>query len=64
MFFTGPLQANSCPNTPQPSKKNQFKTKKIMLKKIVIKGAREHNLKNISLEIPKDQFIVITGISG
>ena len=35
-----------------------------MLKKIVIKGAREHNLKNISLEIPKDQFIVITGISG
>ena len=35
-----------------------------MLKKIVIKGAKEHNLKNISLEIPKDQFIVITGISG
>ena len=35
-----------------------------MLKKIVIKGAKEHNLKNISLEIPKDKFIVITGISG
>jgi len=35
-----------------------------MLKKIVIKGAKEHNLKNISLEIPKDQFVVITGISG
>ena len=35
-----------------------------MLKKIVIKGAKEHNLKNISLEIPKDQFIVITGLSG
>jgi len=35
-----------------------------MLKKIVIKGAREHNLKNISLEIPKDKFIVITGLSG
>ena len=28
-----------------------------MLKKIVIKGAKEHNLKNISLEIPKDKFI-------
>jgi len=30
-----------------------------MLKKIVIKGAKEHNLKNISLEVPKDKFIVI-----
>ena len=29
-----------------------------------IKGAKEHNLKNVSLEIPKDQFIVITGLSG
>ena len=35
-----------------------------MLKKIVIKGAKEHNLKNISVEIPKDQYVVITGISG
>jgi len=35
-----------------------------MVKKIVIKGAKEHNLKNISLEIPKDNFIVITGLSG
>ena len=35
-----------------------------MLKKIVIKGAKEHNLKNISLEIPKDKFIVVTGLSG
>jgi excinuclease ABC subunit A len=31
---------------------------------IVIKGAREHNLKNINLEIPRDQFVVITGLSG
>ena len=35
-----------------------------MVRKIVIKGAKEHNLKNISLEIPKDNFIVITGLSG
>ena len=34
-----------------------------MIKKIVIKGAKEHNLKNISLEIPKDKFVVITGLS-
>lgn len=31
---------------------------------IIIKGAREHNLKNIDLIIPRDKFIVITGISG
>tara|TARA_Y100000590_G_scaffold422368_1_gene527039 strand:- start:2918 stop:5785 length:2868 start_codon:yes stop_codon:yes gene_type:complete len=34
------------------------------LDKIIIKGAREHNLKNISLEIPKNKLIVITGVSG
>ncbi|MBQ1225778.1 MAG: excinuclease ABC subunit UvrA, partial [Clostridia bacterium] len=33
-------------------------------KKIVIKGARENNLKNISLEIPRDKLIVFTGLSG
>jgi len=31
---------------------------------IVVKGAREHNLKNISLEMPRDSFIVVTGLSG
>ena len=35
-----------------------------MLKKILIKGAKEHNLKNISLEVPKDKLVVITGLSG
>ncbi len=34
------------------------------LNKILIKGAREHNLKNIDLEIPRDSFVVITGLSG
>ncbi len=33
-------------------------------KKIIIRGARVHNLKNVSLEIPRDQLVVITGISG
>ena len=32
--------------------------------KIVIKGARQHNLKNINLEIPKNKLVVITGLSG
>ena len=38
--------------------------KKKMLKKIVVKGAKEHNLKNVSLEIPKEKLVVITGLSG
>ena len=32
--------------------------------KLVIKGAKEHNLKNIDLEIPKDKLVVFTGLSG
>ena len=32
--------------------------------KIIIKGAKEHNLKNINLEIPRDKLVVITGLSG
>ena len=32
--------------------------------RILVKGAREHNLKNIDLEIPRDQLVVITGLSG
>ena len=31
---------------------------------IVIKGAREHNLKNIDVTIPRDRLVVITGLSG
>lgn len=34
------------------------------MKDIIIKGAREHNLQNIHVELPRDKFIVITGISG
>lgn len=32
--------------------------------KIIIKGAKEHNLKNINLEIPRDKMVVVTGLSG
>ena len=38
--------------------------KVFMNDKITIKGAKEHNLKNINLEIPRDKLVVITGLSG
>ena len=36
----------------------------MVMDKITIKGAREHNLNNISIEIPKNQLVVFTGVSG
>ena len=35
-----------------------------MLDTIIIKGAKEHNLKDISLQLPKNELIVFTGVSG
>ena len=32
--------------------------------KIIVKGARENNLKNVSIELPKNKLIVMTGVSG
>ncbi len=34
------------------------------MEKIIIRGAREHNLKNVDLELPRDKFIVVSGLSG
>lgn len=36
----------------------------LMLDKIIVKGARENNLKNVSFEFPKNKFVVFTGVSG
>jgi len=36
----------------------------LIMDKLIIKGAREHNLKNIDLELPRDKLIVISGLSG
>ncbi len=35
-----------------------------MQNSIVVKGARQHNLKNIDIELPRDELIVFTGVSG
>ena len=46
-----------------PKTKNSSKNDKF-LENIVIKGARQHNLKNIDVVIPRDKLVVITGLSG
>ncbi len=33
-------------------------------KSIIVKGAKEHNLKNVDIEIPRDKLVVFTGLSG
>ena len=43
---------------------NKIKLPNISPQKIFIKGARVHNLKNVDVELPKNKFIVITGVSG
>src|SRR4051812_24575884 len=36
----------------------------LMITKITVRGARQHNLKNVSVEVPRNKFTVITGLSG
>ncbi len=44
--------------------KDQIRKEAIQDKKIIVKGAREHNLQNIDITLPRDEFNVITGLSG
>ena len=36
----------------------------ILQDKLIVRGAREHNLKNVTLEIPRNKLVVFTGLSG
>ncbi len=47
-----------------PSRQQRGAAKAAARTTIAVKGARVHNLKNISLEIPRDRLIVVTGLSG
>ncbi|MDX2205595.1 MAG: excinuclease ABC subunit UvrA [Hyphomicrobiaceae bacterium] len=49
---------------PKPAAKPPAKTRASDLRTIHVRGAREHNLKNVDLEIPRDALIVFTGLSG
>ena len=55
--YNGDLQRNTLASTMKGRSR-------MSLDRISIRGAREHNLKNIDLEIPRDQLVVITGLSG
>src|SRR3989339_879221 len=51
--------------SPEPTRRRPSEPDPMMSpNQIVIRGAREHNLKNIDLELPRGQLIVITGVSG
>ena len=47
-----------------PTKKPPARTSSELMKTIHVRGAREHNLKNVDLEIPRDALVVFTGLSG
>src|SRR5205823_7165690 len=58
------------PNLPRPPRRVDPSTMSLLAyesmssESLVVRGAREHNLKNISVEIPRDSLTVITGLSG
>ena len=48
------------PRTPSTTKRSAQNDQP----QIVVRGAREHNLKNVNVELPRDKLIVFTGLSG
>src|SRR5215469_11580808 len=59
-----PNELFTCTIAPRNAKPHDAWGGRYMTNKIVVRGAKEHNLKNIDVEIPRDKLVVITGLSG
>ncbi|MGB0112785.1 MAG: excinuclease ABC subunit UvrA, partial [Ilumatobacteraceae bacterium] len=55
--------ARTSTSSPTPAAPRK-RTKKVDEPQIIVRGAREHNLKNVNVELPRDKLIVFTGLSG
>ena len=58
------MPASTTAKTKAPAKKPRTRSPRREDPQIVVRGAREHNLKNVNVELPRDKLIVFTGLSG
>src|SRR5262245_36090226 len=59
----GSSNRNAGPRTPADSR-SAYNTRFMDTQAIVVRGAREHNLRDVNLELPRNKLIVFTGVSG